>query len=178
MILIIARLVQGFATGGEYGTSATYMSEAATANRRGFLSSFQYVTLVGGHVLAQFTLLIALHFLDKDALSAWGWRIGFFIGGIAALGANVGRFALDFTVVFAIAYGSWIIGSYAYIAAVTPSEQQKFGIGWSLKLTNEGGFVVALLAGLVLLVFLRSWKITLVAVIAVPAGLGGHLMLV
>lgn len=70
--------------------------------------------------------------------------------GIAALGANVGRFALAFTVVFAIAYGSWIIGSYAYIAAVTPSEQQKFGIGWSLKLTNEGGFVVALLAGLVI----------------------------
>jgi MHS family alpha-ketoglutarate permease-like MFS transporter len=85
VILIIARLVQGFATGGEYGTSATYMSEAATANRRGFLSSFQYVTLVGGHVLAQFTLLIALHFLDTDALSAWGWRIGFFIGGVAAL---------------------------------------------------------------------------------------------
>ncbi len=85
VILIFARLVQGFATGGEYGTSATYMSEAATANRRGFLSSFQYVTLIGGHVLAQFTLLIALHFLDKEELSSWGWRIGFFIGGIAAL---------------------------------------------------------------------------------------------
>ena len=77
--------MQGFATGGEYGTSATYMSEAATANRRGFLSSFQYVTLVGGHVLAQFTLLIALSVLDVEALSDWGWRIGFFIGGIAAL---------------------------------------------------------------------------------------------
>ena len=85
VILILARLVQGFATGGEYGTSATYMSEAATPHRRGFLSSFQYVTLIGGHVLAQFTLLIALHFLDTDALSAWGWRIGFFIGGVAAL---------------------------------------------------------------------------------------------
>ncbi|WP_041301559.1 MFS transporter [Mycolicibacterium rhodesiae] len=85
VVLILARLVQGFATGGEYGTSATYMSEAATANRRGFLSSFQYVTLVGGHVLAQFTLLIALHFLDDDAMHEWGWRIGFFIGGVAAL---------------------------------------------------------------------------------------------
>ena len=59
-------------------------------------------------------------------------------------------FALAFTVVFAIAYASWIIGSYAYIAAVTPAEQQKFGIAWSLKLTNEGGFIVALLAGLVI----------------------------
>lgn len=85
VILIGARLLQGFATGGEYGTSATYMSEAATRHRRGFLSSFQYVTLIGGHVLAQFTLLIALTVLDVDAVTEWGWRIGFFIGGIAAL---------------------------------------------------------------------------------------------
>src|SRR6195952_4744085 len=95
VILVLARLVQGFATGGEYGTSATYMSEAATANRRGFLSSFQYVTLIGGHVLAQFTLLIALHFLDTEALSAWGWRIGFFSGGIAPLGVLWIRRSMD-----------------------------------------------------------------------------------
>lgn len=85
VILVLARLLQGFATGGEYGTSATYMSEAATPHRRGFLSSFQYVTLVGGHVLAQFTLLIALTVLHVDGVTAWGWRIGFFIGGVAAL---------------------------------------------------------------------------------------------
>jgi MHS family alpha-ketoglutarate permease-like MFS transporter len=85
VVLVLARLLQGFATGGEYGTSATYMSEAATPHRRGFLSSFQYVTLVGGHVLAQFTLLIALTVLDVETVTAWGWRIGFFIGGIAAL---------------------------------------------------------------------------------------------
>jgi uncharacterized membrane protein YadS len=70
--------------------------------------------------------------------------------GISALGGDVKRFALAFTVVFALAYASWIAGSYAYIAAVTPAEQQKFGIAWSLKLTNEGGFIVALLAGLVI----------------------------
>ena len=70
--------------------------------------------------------------------------------GVAALGADVRKFALRFTVVFAIAYASWIAGSYAYIAAVTPAEQQKFGIAWSLKLTNEGGFIVALLSGLVI----------------------------
>src|SRR6516162_6831216 len=70
--------------------------------------------------------------------------------GVAALGADVRKFALRFTVVFAIAYASWIAGSYAYVAAVTPAEQQKFGIAWSLKLTNEGGFIVALLSGLVI----------------------------
>lgn len=70
--------------------------------------------------------------------------------GVASLGGNVKKFAVAFTVVFAIAYGSWIAGSYAYIAAVTPAEQQRFGILWSLKLTNEGGFIVALLAGIII----------------------------
>ena len=70
--------------------------------------------------------------------------------GVAALGADVKKFAVAFTMVFAIAYASWIVGSYAHIAAVTPAEYQKFGITWSLKLTNEGGFVVALASGLVI----------------------------
>lgn len=70
--------------------------------------------------------------------------------GVAALGGDVRKFVAAFTVTFAIAYASWIAGSYAYVAAVTPAEQQKFGVAWSLKLTNEGGFVVALLAGLVI----------------------------
>src|ERR1700720_3858569 len=70
--------------------------------------------------------------------------------GVVTLGGDVRKFALAFSAVFAIAYASWIIGSYAYVAAVTPAEQQKFGIDWSLKLTNEGGYIVALLAGLVI----------------------------
>ncbi|WP_328360774.1 MFS transporter [Mycobacterium sp. NBC_00419] len=85
IILIVTRLVQGFATGGEYGTSATYMSEAATRERRGFFSSFQYVTLVGGHVLAQFTLLILQSVLTDEQLREFGWRIAFAVGGVAAV---------------------------------------------------------------------------------------------
>lgn len=85
VILILSRLVQGFATGGEYGTSATYMSEAATRERRGFFSSFQYVTLVGGHVLAQFTLLIILTVLPTQQVYEFGWRIAFAIGALAAV---------------------------------------------------------------------------------------------
>src|ERR1700676_2261637 len=80
--------------------------------------------------------------------------------GVAALGADVRKFAVAFTAVFAFAYASWIAGSYAYIAAVTPAEQTRFGIAWSLKLTNEGGFVIALLSGLVIANFfprLAAW---------------------
>ena len=85
VILVLARLLQGFATGGEYGASATYMSEAAIPGRRGFLSSFHYVTLVGGHVLAQLTLLLMLQFMEIDQISDWGWRVAFGIGGISAI---------------------------------------------------------------------------------------------
>jgi uncharacterized membrane protein YadS len=68
--------------------------------------------------------------------------------GAAALGENVKRFALAFTAVFAIAYACWFVGAWARLAAVTPADQAKYGLSWSLKLTSEGGFIVALLAGL------------------------------
>ena len=69
--------------------------------------------------------------------------------GAAALNADVKRFALGFTVVFWLAYICWIIGSFANFAVNTPADMQKFGITWSLKLTSEGGFIVALIGGLV-----------------------------
>jgi uncharacterized membrane protein YadS len=80
--------------------------------------------------------------------------------GAAALNLDVKRFAITFTAVFALSYASWIVGSYAYVAAVTPADLKKFDIGWSLKLTNEGGYVVALLVGLIIANFfprLAEW---------------------
>ncbi len=95
VILVVARLVQGFATGGEYGTSATYMSESAIRGHRGFLSSFHYVTLVGGHVLAQLLLLFMLTSFDATQISDWGWRVAFGIGGLAAIGVWWLRTTMD-----------------------------------------------------------------------------------
>lgn len=85
VVLLLCRLLQGFATGGEYGTSATYMSEAATPGLRGFFSSFQYFTLIGGHVLAQVTLLVEQALLTDEQINAYGWRIAFGIGALAAV---------------------------------------------------------------------------------------------
>jgi MHS family alpha-ketoglutarate permease-like MFS transporter len=84
-LLLLARLVQGLSVGGEYGTAATYMSEVARHGHRGFYSSFQYVTLIGGQLLATLVLVILQLFLDDAALRAWGWRIPFLIGAIAAV---------------------------------------------------------------------------------------------
>lgn len=85
LILFLARLLQGFSVGGEYGTSATYMSEMATRNRRGFYSSFQYVTLVSGQVLALVLQIILQAVLTDAQLHDWGWRIPFVIGAAAAV---------------------------------------------------------------------------------------------
>jgi len=86
VLLILARLLQGFSLGGEYGTSATYLAEVATPGRRGFYSSFQYVTLISGQLFAAFVLVI-LQFvlLTPEQLDSWGWRIPFAIGAMAAV---------------------------------------------------------------------------------------------
>src|SRR5580765_6083709 len=67
-----------------------------------------------------------------------------------ALKSDLKKFALAFTAVFWIAYASWIVGNFATFAAVTPADLQKFGISWSLRLTNEGAYILALLVGLVI----------------------------
>ena len=84
-LLLLARLAQGLSVGGEYGTAATYMSEVATKGRRGFYSSFQYVTLIGGQLLALLVLAILQALLTNEELTAWGWRIPFLIGAVAAI---------------------------------------------------------------------------------------------
>ena len=85
VLLVIARLVQGLSVGGEYGASATYLSEMAGSERRGFWSSFQYVTLIMGQLIALAVLLLLQRLLGEAALESWGWRIPFFIGGMLAL---------------------------------------------------------------------------------------------
>ncbi|MGQ0621896.1 MAG: MFS transporter [Panacagrimonas sp.] len=98
VLLVLARLLQGLSVGGEYGTSATYLSEMATAAHRGFWSSFQYVTLVMGQLLA-LGLLILLQqvFLSEQQLESWGWRIPFVVGALCAVAALWLRRGMDET---------------------------------------------------------------------------------
>ncbi|MBL7920782.1 MAG: MFS transporter [Bacteroidia bacterium] len=103
IILLLARLLQGLSVGGEYGVSATYLSEMATENRRGFYSSFQYVTLVGGQLTALgIQLILQKLLLTEDQLHAWGWRIPFVIGAILSLIALYLRKSLHETEAFEV----------------------------------------------------------------------------
>ncbi|TFU01509.1 MFS transporter [Polymorphobacter arshaanensis] len=85
VVLVVARLLQGLSVGGEYGTSATYMSEMATAKHRGFTASFQYVTLIMGQLLALGVLLVLQATMSDTDLNGWGWRIPFAVGAVLAV---------------------------------------------------------------------------------------------
>jgi len=102
VLLVLARLLQGLSVGGEYGTSATYLSEVATREHRGFWSSFQYVTLIGGQLLALGVLILLQQvFLTTEQLEDWGWRIPFLIGALAAVTALWLRRGMEETESFA-----------------------------------------------------------------------------
>lgn len=96
-LLLLARLFQGLSVGGEYGTSATYMSEVAVEGRKGFYASFQYVTLIGGQLLALLVVVVLQQVLSNEELRAWGWRIPFALGAVLAVVALWLRSQLDET---------------------------------------------------------------------------------
>ncbi|AWG26324.1 MFS transporter [Flavobacterium kingsejongi] len=101
ILLLVARLLQGLSVGGEYGTSATYLSEMATAKHRGFFSSFQYVTLIGGQLIALgIQLAMQKLFLTDAEMHDWGWRVPFFIGAALSLVALYLRSHMDETAAF------------------------------------------------------------------------------
>ncbi|OZI10047.1 alpha-ketoglutarate transporter [Siphonobacter sp. BAB-5385] len=100
-LLVLARLLQGLSVGGEYGVSATYLSEMATAQRRGFYSSFQYVTLIGGQLMALgIQLILQKLLLMEEQIHDWGWRIPFVIGALLSVIALYLRRHLDETRAF------------------------------------------------------------------------------
>jgi MHS family alpha-ketoglutarate permease-like MFS transporter len=133
-LLVVARLIQGLSVGGEYGASATYLSEMAGAQRRGFWSSFQYVTLIMGQLVALALLLLLQAVLSEAALESWGWRIPFALGAVLALIVLVLRRRL--------------LETEHYLAAKERTDAPRSGVLTLLKQhPGAAGLVVALTAG-------------------------------
>lgn len=84
-LLLVGRMIQGFSTGGQYGATATYMAEIAVGSKRGFYASFQYVTLIGGQLLALIVIQLLQFWIGEAAMMTYGWRIAFVIGAVGAL---------------------------------------------------------------------------------------------
>ncbi|MET8475052.1 MFS transporter [Streptomyces sp. NPDC006422] len=83
-VLLIARLLQGLSVGGEYAASATYLTEASSPEKRGFASSFQYVSMTAGQIVGLGLQILLQRTMSDDALHSWGWRIPFIIGALGA----------------------------------------------------------------------------------------------
>jgi MHS family alpha-ketoglutarate permease-like MFS transporter len=132
-LLVLARLLQGLSVGGEYGASATYISEMAGESHRGFWSGFLYVTLIGGQLAAVLLQVLLQHLLTEDQMYAWGWRVPFVVGAVLAV------------VVFWIRRGIHETASFTRAAATTSNR------GEALRLftdhPRETAIVMALTAG-------------------------------
>jgi MHS family alpha-ketoglutarate permease-like MFS transporter len=166
-LLLVARLFQGLSVGGEYGTSATYMSEVAQAGRRGFFASFQYVTLIGGQLTALLVLGVLQMILSNDELKAWGWRIPFVLGAVVALvslylrksliettteserkskGAGTLSTLLNHKRAFITVLGFTAGGSLIFYAFTTYMQKYLVNTVGMTKVTASGVMTVALLA--------------------------------
>jgi MHS family alpha-ketoglutarate permease-like MFS transporter len=100
LLLVLARLLQGLSVGGEYGASATYVSEMAQAGRRGYWSGFLYVTIIGGQLAAMLLQVLLQSLLSESQLYAWGWRVPFVVGACMAVTVFWIRRGIDETASF------------------------------------------------------------------------------
>jgi MHS family alpha-ketoglutarate permease-like MFS transporter len=105
-ILVLARILQGVSMGGEYGASATYLSEMAARDRRGFWSGIFYSTLMSGQLLALLLLLALTAVLPPEAMNAWGWRVAFIVGALMATAVLFMRRGMEETPSFKARDGS------------------------------------------------------------------------
>ncbi|MEV0094104.1 MFS transporter [Streptomyces sp. NPDC050738] len=132
-VLLVARLLQGLSVGGEYAASATYLTEASAPDKRGFASSFQYVSMTAGQLVGLGLLIILQHTLSEDALHSWGWRIPFVVG---ALGAAI---------VFYLRRSMLETEVYAETGAATDPDRGTLKLLWAHK--REAFLVMALTMG-------------------------------
>ena len=133
-LLALARIIEGLSLGGEYGASATYLTEISDPEHRGFYSSFQYVTLIGGQLTAILVLLLLQNvFLTHEQLVEWGWRIPFVIGALLAISAMFMRRHMQET--------------DAFTAANKEPVKRQSSLRGLLKYPREVAIVVGLTAG-------------------------------
>lgn len=85
VVLVLARLVQGFSAGGEFGTSSAFLVESASPSRRGFVGSWQQVSVGAGALIASLLGTLLTRTLSHEALTTWGWRVAFGVGGLLGL---------------------------------------------------------------------------------------------
>ncbi|WP_030825328.1 MFS transporter [Streptomyces hygroscopicus] len=132
-VLLVARLLQGLSVGGEYAASATYLTEASRPGRRGFVSSFQYVSMTMGQLIGLGLQILLQHTMSDDALHSYGWRIPFVVGAVAA------------AVVFWLRRN--LLETEVYAEEDARQDQERGTLGELLRHRKEAALVIALTMG-------------------------------
>ncbi|MEV5570020.1 MFS transporter [Spirillospora sp. NPDC052269] len=136
VVLLVARLMQGLSVGGEYAASSTYLTEATPPGRRGFASSFQYVSMTAGQLLGLGLQIVLQQTMSEEALKSYGWRIPFVVGALSA------------AVIFYLRRGLPETRVYAEEAKGSPAFRHERGtVRELLRHRREAFLVIALTAG-------------------------------
>ncbi|MCR5886312.1 MHS family MFS transporter [Hymenobacter sp. J193] len=101
LIVVVLRLLQGLALGGEYGGAATYVAEHAPDKKRGFFTSFIQITATGGLILSISVIVITRKILGEEAFKEWGWRVPFLLSGLLVIASYYIRRKLHESPLFA-----------------------------------------------------------------------------
>lgn len=100
LILVLARLIQGFAAGGEFGSASTFLIESSAPSRRGFAGSWQHFAVNAGVLVAALIGAILTSMIDHAGMAKWGWRVAFTIAGLLGFVALWVRLAVAETDAF------------------------------------------------------------------------------
>jgi MFS family permease len=120
-LLVVLRLIQGFAVAGEISGASSMILEHAPFGRRGFFSSFTLQGVQAGQILAAAVFLPLAHYMDKDAFNSWGWRIPFLLSFVVIVAGYIIRREVDETPAFAEEGAHGAVPKAPVIQAITDS---------------------------------------------------------
>jgi MHS family proline/betaine transporter-like MFS transporter len=144
VLLVIIRLLQGLSAGGEWGGSTSYIVEFAAEGRRGFVGSWQQVSVGAGFLLGSLSAAVLNQVLPHDALLSWGWRVPFWLGLLVGLVGAYLRWKLDDTPKFTEIEQHGEVAKAPLVEAVTKYPRETL-TAFGLTLHNTVAYYIALI---------------------------------
>ena len=142
ILLVLARLLQGFSAGGEFGGASAFIAEYSPDNRRGFLVSWLEFSTLIGFILGSTSVLVLSSVLSEEALTSWGWRIPFLIAGPLGLIGLYIRLRLDDTPEFRALESAGEVSQSPFKETVTQNWKPILQVAGLVIIQNAGFYIV------------------------------------
>jgi len=142
LLLVVARCLQGFSAGGEFGGASTFLAEYSPDDRRGFLVSWLEFSTLIGFLMGSILVLLLTTVLPEDALVSWGWRIPFLLAGPLGIVGLYIRLRLEDTPEFRALKESGEVARSPLRESITENWKQILQVGGLVIIQNVGFYVV------------------------------------